>query len=196
MNSKSFSILVLLLALVPSVIVHGSMVKVDIDTMWEESDLVVLGNVTSIETQIVDKGMIYRIVTIQVETYYIQTLNQSTVKVRIEGGDIGGTGVWVEDQPEFSVDERVFVFLKEDSNVAGGYGYTVYAWYQGKFTVEGLTAKRSDGESFTLPEADPIYEIGVLASPAKNLNSTILPMSILILLGVLVIAWSFYRKSH
>ena len=135
MNSKSFSILVLLLALVPSVIVHGSMVKVDIDTMWEESDLVVLGNVTSIETQIVDKGMIYRIVTIQVETYYIQTLNQSTVKVRIEGGDIGGTGVWVEDQPEFSVDERVFVFLKEDSNVAGGYGYTVYAWYQGKFTV-------------------------------------------------------------
>ena len=195
MNSKSFSILVLLLALVPSVIVHGSMVKVDIDTMWEESDLVVLGNVTSIETQIVDKGMIYRIVTIQVETYYTQTLNQSTVKVRIEGGDIGGTGVWVEDQPEFSVDERVFVFLKEDSNVAGGYGYTVYAWYQGKFTVDGLTAKRG-GESFTLPEAEPMDEIGEQGSPAKNLNSTILPMSIFILLGVLSISWAFLRKSH
>ncbi|MFA9437398.1 MAG: hypothetical protein ACEROO_09830 [Candidatus Bathyarchaeota archaeon] len=83
---------------------------ISIDNLWEHSEAAVLGNVTSIQPS--TEGGFYRIVEIDVEESYIQHLNESTVKIRIEGGEWGDMGVWVEDQPEFEVGENVFVFLR------------------------------------------------------------------------------------
>ncbi len=84
---------------------------------------------------------------IKVESYYISQLDESKVKIRVEGDD---THVWVEDQPEFSLGEHVFVFLRVPKEITGDYDYEVFGMYQGKWTVENNTAIRGD-QSFKLP---------------------------------------------
>ena len=139
-----------LLGLIPQIVAVGSMPYISIDNLWEHSEVAVLGNVTSI--QLSTFGGFYRIVEISVEESFIQLLNESTVKIRIEGGEFGGFGVWVEDQPEFEVGERVFVFLRSPEEIKGGYEYVVYGLSQGKFSVDGLIATLDNGRSFEIPQ--------------------------------------------
>ncbi|MCW4050110.1 MAG: hypothetical protein NWE89_10295 [Candidatus Bathyarchaeota archaeon] len=84
-----------LLGLIPQIIVVGSMPYISIDRLWNYSEVAVLGNVTSIQPSV--EGGFYRIVEINIEESFIQLLNESTVKIRIEGGEFGGMGIWVED---------------------------------------------------------------------------------------------------
>ena len=138
-----------LLGLIPQIVVSGSMPYISIDNLWENSEVAVLGNVTSIQPS--NEGGFYRIVEIKVEESYIQTLNESTVKIRIEGGEFGGMGYWVEDQPEFELGEKVFVFLRTPEEIKGDYEYVVHGLDQGKFSVNGSKASLDNGRSFEIP---------------------------------------------
>ena len=137
------------LGLTPIIVVVGSMLYISIDNLWEHSEVAVLGNVTRIQLSIT--GGFYRIVEINVEESHIQHLNESTVKIRVEGGEFGSFGYWVEDQPEFELGEHVFVFLKTPEEIKGDYEYIVYGMVQGKFGVEGSTAFLDNVRSFEIP---------------------------------------------
>jgi len=120
---------------------QGLMVKIPYEQLWSEADTVALGNVTEITTHPGDRGLIYRVVAIEVERFYKNPVNATTLYVRVEGGIIGDTGIWVEDQPEFIVGERVLVFLaSSDQTHLEQPLYRVYGLVQGKFTVVGDTA--------------------------------------------------------
>ena len=141
--------LFVLLGLIPQIVVVGAMPYISIDRLWDYSEVAVLGNVTS--NQPSTEGGFYRIVEISVEESYIQHLNESTVKIRIEGGETDGIGYLVEGQPEFDVGERVFVFLRTPEEIKGDYEYVVYGLDQGKFSVNGSTASLDNGRSFEIP---------------------------------------------
>ena len=137
------------LGLIPQIVVSGFMPYIGIDHLWERSEVAVLGNVTSIQPS--TEGGFYRVVEINVEKSYIQPLNEQTVKIRIEGGKFGSLEYWSEDQPEFEVDERVFVFLRTPEEIKVDYEYVVYGLSQGKFSVNGSTASLDNGRSFEIP---------------------------------------------
>ncbi len=149
-KNRTLALLMLLFTGVLTPMANCSMVPIDTDTLWNECDLAVFGTVESITNSIGDnqKGDYFQIVEIKVESYYISQLDESKVKIRIEGDD---THVWVEDQPEFSIGEHVFVFLWVPEEITGDYDYEVFGMYQGKWTVENNTAIRGD-QSFKLPE--------------------------------------------
>ena len=136
--------IIVLLGLIPQIVVASSMPYISINTLWEYAEVAVLGNVTSIQPS--TEGGSYKIVEIYVEESFIQHLNESTVKIRIDS-----IGVFVEDQPEFEVDERVFVFLKSPEEIKGDYEYVVYWLALGKFSVNGTKAFQDNGRSFEIP---------------------------------------------
>ena len=144
MDQKLLLTLFLVCILTPSA--HGLMIEIPYEQLWEESDTVVLGTVTGTTHHGMLSGMIYRIVTLSVESFYKNPLDAETLFIRVEGGELGDRGVWVEDQPEFSVGERALVFLAEtDQTHEGETVYRVYGLFQGKFTVEGDVAHAPDG---------------------------------------------------
>lgn len=144
-KNRKLALLMLLFTGVLTPVANCSMVRLDTDTLWSECDLAVLGTVESITNSIGDnqKGDYFRIVEIKVYSYYVGQLDEPRIKIRIEG-------VWVEDQPEFSLGEHVFVFLRVPEEITGNYIYEVFGMYQGKWTVENNTAIRGD-QSFKLP---------------------------------------------
>jgi len=144
--------IILFLALITGIYIplaNCAMVHLDTETLWNECDLAVVGTVLSINN--IQKGGFFRIVEVEVDNYYLRQVDEPSVKIRIEGGEFGDMGIWVEDQPEFSVGEHVFVFLQIPEEIKGDYDYEVFGMYQGKWTVENNTAIRED-QSFTLPE--------------------------------------------
>jgi hypothetical protein len=144
MNRRLLLTLFLVGVLTPSV--HGIMVEIPYEQLWEESDTIVLGTVTGITHHGTLTGTIYRIVTLSVERFYKNPLDAETLFIRVEGGELGPIGVWVEDQPEFSVCERTLVFLAEtDQTHEEETVYRVYGLFQGKFTVEGDVAHAPGG---------------------------------------------------
>ena len=139
-----------LLGLIPQIVVLGFMPNIPLDTLWDKSEVAVLGNVTSVQPS--TEGGSYSVVEINVEESFIQHLNESTVKIRIEGGESDGIGYWVEDQPEFEVGERVFVFLESPEWIKRDYRYVVFGMFQGKFSVNGSKAFQKTGRTFDIPQ--------------------------------------------
>lgn len=127
---------------------HGFclMIKVNFDELYDSADVVLMGTVSEIRAYPEPGGLVYRIVTMEAERYFKSPLNQSKFYIRIEGGFIGGSSVWVEDQPEINVGEKVLVFLEEsDRTMDGNKIYCVSNGYQGKFTVKEGVAKSAGG---------------------------------------------------
>ena len=178
---KKYALFLVLFALVPNV--YGAMAKLDLETLWAESDAAVLGTVTGIETQRGANGMIYSIIIIEVEEHFIQPSKETTIRVRVEGGEIGTIGVWVEDQPEFHIGEHVFVFLYVPEEIEGDYDFSVYGSLQGKFDVDEGIATSKARESFTIP--DPKYTMRDTIR-----DSYIWTSAIIAAVGAVVLDWS------
>lgn len=66
------------------------------------------------------------------ETYKgSQTIQLPTsIPIRIDGGTVNDTMLWVEDMPHFDLGEEVVVFLQQKDSL-----YEITAFEQGKFTV-------------------------------------------------------------
>ena len=193
MQMKKLVAFLVLFSLIPIVNVYGAIVRLDLDTLWTES---------GIDTQRGARGMIYRIIIIQVEDHFIQPSNMTTVRVRIEGGEIGNMGVWVEDQPEFHVGEHVFVFLYKPEEVEGDYEFLVYGSVQGKFSVHGAVATSITGESFTIPEPEdtmrdttpPPMEETTETPDTPDIDSYIMITAVIAIIGALVLNWVLQRQ--
>lgn len=168
------------LGLIPQIVVFGFMPYISIDNLWENSETAVLGNVTSIQSS---NSGVHTIVVIEVEESYIQHLNESTVKIRVEGGKIGSIVYVSEDQPEFELGENVFVFLRSPEEITGDYEYVVYGLDQGKFSVEGSTAFLDNGRSFEIP-----ILLGPEIDKAKPYNGIEFRLTLVVAFGVVLLS--------
>jgi hypothetical protein len=168
------------------------MIEIPLDMLWDESEVAVLGNVTSIQLSI--EGGFYRIVEINVEESFIQHLDESTVKIRVEGGEFGSIGYWVEDQPEFEEGERVFVFLHSPEEIKGDYGYVVFGMYQGKFSVDGSRAFQEYGKTFDIPNHVNPEIVGVKPYDGIEFRLTLIVALGVVLLSIFIV-WLLYPNS-
>lgn len=117
-----------------------------IDEMTEKADVILVGKVESVSHYPADPNDVprmHRRVLVSVERDLKNPVYSSNVTILVLGATIGNTTLWVEDQPEFNVSERVLLFLREDpwflEENPNGY-YQVLGECQGKFTVEGESA--------------------------------------------------------
>lgn len=128
----------LLALLVPAVMAAavpaaGLMLRASPSDLALRAENIVRGRVASTRAAWDSKQtMIYTHVVIDVDTTWKGTKRAGdTVALAIPGGEVGDTGIWVEDTPQFSPGEEVVVFLESD----GAGGERVCARIQGKFAV-------------------------------------------------------------
>ena len=78
---------------------------------------------------------------------YIKGTGSEKLTIITEGGTIGDSGVWVEDTPVFTINEKVLVFLKK-----AGDEFSVAGWVQGKYIVENEELLDRSGEKVSLKD--------------------------------------------
>lgn len=102
-----------------------------IKTLTSLSTHIVIGKVESIECQQDENGLIWTYVTLSVEQY-LKGNGASAITIRTRGGQVEGVDLaqWVSGEAEFSLDERVKVFLVEYDPF-----FFVVRGHEGKFTL-------------------------------------------------------------
>ncbi|MGQ0505277.1 MAG: hypothetical protein ACT4TC_08130 [Myxococcaceae bacterium] len=149
--------LLCLVALITSPSFATTMLRADLTSLTNSSDMVVRGTVRRIEPRWSgDKLRIVTDVELQVEEVLKGQSRRSLVIVNL-GGVIGDIGQKVPGTPEFSEGEEVIVFLE-----ARGDRFRVSGMSQGKYKVE----RSSDGTSvFAIP---PSVSDAVLLDPVTR----------------------------
>ncbi|MBN2487523.1 MAG: hypothetical protein JXA98_00690 [Methanosarcinaceae archaeon] len=83
--------------------------------------------------------LIYTDVVIEVTRYIKNPSSSNEVIVRVMGGMVGKDAMGVEDQPDFKPDEKVLLYLNEDTYPAlqnlGPDHFVVTGSFQGKFSL-------------------------------------------------------------
>jgi hypothetical protein len=135
MHRKTIVILLLLLACCLSIQnAHGAMVKLSLDELVTQADLIVMGCVESVKSEMVE-GKIFSFATVSV-TSKIKgepEATQDQVVVRFPGGTLGDVAMKVEDSPDYKQGEEVLLFLKRIENQPG---YSTAGSSQGKFLIK------------------------------------------------------------
>jgi hypothetical protein len=97
-----------------------------------EAAAVVLGRVTNLSSHLdAAHGQIFTDVTLGVDEVVAGPALPATVTLRQPGGQVGNVRTWIDGSPEFSIGERVLVYLK----VARDGTLRVLQLYQGKLSV-------------------------------------------------------------
>jgi len=103
----------------------------DTDELVSRSELVVYGEVLSIESFEADDGAIYSRAKVVVDDFLMGTYDDTIVEVTYPGGVVGDIGMMTSISPHFETGEEVVLFLF--SNEADELVLTNYAG--GKYTV-------------------------------------------------------------
>jgi molybdopterin-binding protein len=114
-----------------SVRVFGTVEKLNIEEKTKKASLIVTGTVKSTQSQWekVNEGRrIFTYVYIEVEKY-IKGSGGKQIEIKVPGGKVGEITERASDTPQFTVGERVILFLKSDF-------FRVVGWHQGKYTVK------------------------------------------------------------
>jgi len=127
---------VALLALLAFALVAGSasasvVIPPADDDLIVHSDAVIIGRVTDIESHDDRQGKLSTYITIAIQEVLKGSLAQSSLTIRELGGEVGGVIAWASANPEFSVGERVLLFL--DQRADGS--LRVLHFYLGKFSI-------------------------------------------------------------
>lgn len=114
------------------------MIKKDVKTLTRESDLIVIGKVINIDSQIKEKGQIFTYVSIKVDQYIKGVSERAEILIVVPGGKVGELGMWVSEAPKFIPNQTNLLFLHHfGSNL-----YRVVGGIQGKLAVDkGKVAK-------------------------------------------------------
>jgi hypothetical protein len=107
----------------------GVMERYSLERLVSLSDIVAIAEVVDIlpsrwntqngEKPTINNGthsIIYTDVNIKIVEYLKGSLNNTTITVRTIGGIVGQDKQYVEDQPLYNINEKVLVFLKNDSD--------------------------------------------------------------------------------
>jgi hypothetical protein len=157
------TILILIVALLTiSPAVSASMTEIIAGNLTRESDAIAIGNITQLESRWnLGRTMIYTYSTLSVEKYIKGGEEQKTLTIVTEGGTVDESGVWVEDVPVFTKNEKVLVFLKR-----AGREFSVVGWAQGKYTIENGEVRGIGGER--TPLDDFLHQIGNALPPSSS----------------------------
>jgi hypothetical protein len=153
-TTRTFSVFLLILCLFGYTMVFcyaDLAYLMTVEEMTEKADVILVGMVESIFHCPADPNDVlkmHRQVSVSVEWYLKNALNSTRVTVLVLGATLGNFTMWVEDQPEFNVSERVLLFLRDDpwflEENPNSY-YQVLGECQGKFIVEEELAISKSG---------------------------------------------------
>jgi uncharacterized protein YneR len=117
------------------------MEKMDTAELTNRSDLIVIGEVKNIESHWNPGETIFTYVTVAVEKT-LKGNQKELVTLRFPGGEVGEIGLWFSDSPEFSMGEKVKLFLK------GKEVFEIVGLYQGKQVITEGEGKAPSGPGF------------------------------------------------
>ena len=129
------------------------------DDLIAHADAVIIGRVADIESHDDQQGKLSTYITITIDEVLKGTLAQSTLTIRELGGQVGGLMGWVFANPEYSVGERVLLFLDQ----RGDGTLRVMHFYLGKFSIVTDPASGDLVAVRPLPE-----EVTVIAPPGAK----------------------------
>ena len=101
------------------------------DDLIVYADAVILGRVTDIESHDNRLGKLSTYITFAIEEVLKGSFAQSTLTIRELGGQVGGMAGWIFANPEFTVGERVLLFLDQRADGT----LRVMHFYLGKFSI-------------------------------------------------------------
>ncbi|MFH0778017.1 MAG: hypothetical protein V2A71_05225 [Candidatus Eisenbacteria bacterium] len=131
MSKRTVFLFVLLLLLAP-VLCSAVMTKATTEQLTSSAATIAVADVVSTESRWGCEGsMIFTYVTLRVKDRLKGTEVEEIV-VRVEGGEVDGIGLAVEDEPVFTEGEEVVVFLEASTEPEV---MQVRGHHQGKFTV-------------------------------------------------------------
>ena len=113
---------------------HGAMVKLSLEQLVADADLIILGTVDSVQSEQAE-GKIFSFATVSVNLKIKgePEATQDKVVVRFPGGTVGDVGMKVEDSPDYEQGEEVLLFLQKIENQPG---YRTAGSSQGKFLIK------------------------------------------------------------
>lgn len=100
---------------------YAAMLKVELPKLTQEAEIIVIGKVVNLNSQLPDKpdSTIFTDVTIEVQQVLKGELaSEKTVLVKIYGGEIpeANIGLKVSEEPELKPEQTVIAFLKKEDN--------------------------------------------------------------------------------
>jgi hypothetical protein len=111
------------------------------------SDLVIIGIVKDIlDTPGKTSEMFHSMVIIHIDSVLRGKINYENITIRLESGPVtddihGGVRIWVSDEPNFSIGEKVVLFLKNTKNdpyLNSGHAKKNFTSYGGKKDISEL----------------------------------------------------------
>ena len=134
MNRITIYICAAIFFLLPLPSVQGAMVKLSLEQLTQDADLVILGTVEGVESELVT-GKIFSFATISVKSKIKGELEatQNKIIIKFPGGTVGDRAMKVEDSPGYKKGEKVLIFLRKIQNQP--YYRTVGA-SQGRFLIK------------------------------------------------------------
>lgn len=146
--------------------IHSLMIKMSIEKLSLESDVIVVGEVKEIQCQwSMDKSTIMTIVTLQIQDVIKGGVDRNQILFQFPGGKIGDIGLKVSDMPTFYLHERILIFLKSiidtqsEKNspyVAMNFwpAYSINGAAQGKYSIDNKQIARKEGYNLISNEPD------------------------------------------
>ncbi|MFC1817342.1 hypothetical protein ACFL0M_15745, partial [Thermodesulfobacteriota bacterium] len=94
--------------------VQGAMVRLSLEQLVEDADLVIIGIVEGVVSELI-MGKIFSFATISINSKIKGESGHTPdeIIVRFPGGTVGDIAVKVEDSPDYKQGEKVLIFLKK-----------------------------------------------------------------------------------
>jgi hypothetical protein len=141
----SFALLFILFAATP--VVLALIAKMSVEDLTKEADVIVIGDIKEVESRWnLWRTEVLKYSTVSVEKH-IKGTGSETLTIITEGGTVGDSGVWVEDNSVFIKNETMLVFLKKN-----GREFRVVGLVQGKYIVENEDVRDISSEKVSLKD--------------------------------------------
>ncbi len=169
MKAKEFPVCLIVTALtvillcLPLSAAHAIMTKATMPQLTAGATAIARGHVVDVVSQWNDEHTTIYTYTTIVVTGWLKGTGPKTITIRTPGGEVGDTGLWVEDVPVFFKDQEVVTFVKPIEEEPF---MQVHGMYQGKFTVKNGKVVEAG-----LPVTDFVnMVVSVVRSQEKELN--------------------------
>jgi hypothetical protein len=161
MNRKTIVILLLLFACCLSIQNgHGAMVKLSLEELVADADLIIVGTVDSVQSELVEGRIVsFATVSVRLKAKGEMEPTQDEIIVRFPGGMVGDVGMKVEDSPDFKKGEEILLFLQKTKTPSV---YMTVGSSQGKFMIRNHIVVREN-----IPLHQFVERIQRIMHPAK-----------------------------
>jgi hypothetical protein len=134
LNKITIFVWAVIIFLLPIPNAQGAMVKLSLEQLVEDSDLVILGTVEWVESELI-MGKIFSFATISVKSKIKgeSEATQNKIVIKFPGGTVGDLAMKVEDSPDYKKGEKVLIFLKKIQNQPY---YRTLGASQGRFLIK------------------------------------------------------------